>query len=166
LSQQYAQPPYFFWNCGPESPTEFALVPKAKCGSDFVKRMVGRGSAVADIDGDGDLDLLFAAVNSPPRLLRNDQQIGNHWLRVAVTGPKGCRSSIGAQLVMELESGKMISQVMPTRSYLSQSELTVTFGLGKMNAIKRLTVTWPGGHQKVIDAPKVDQLLLVAYDAE
>ena len=166
LSQQYAQPPYFFWNCGPESPTEFALVPKAKCGSDFVKRMVGRGSAVADIDGDGDLDLLFAAVNSPPRLLRNDQQIGNHWLRVAVTGPKGCRSSIGAQLVLELESGKMISQVMPTRSYLSQSELTVTFGLGKMNAIKRLMVTWPGGHQKVIDAPNVDQLLLVAYDAE
>ena len=166
LSQQYAQPPHFFWNCGPESPTEFALVTKAKCGGDFLKRMVGRGSAVADIDGDGDLDLLFAAVNSPPRLLRNDQQLGNHWLRVDVTGPKGCRSSIGAQVQIELDHAKVIGQVMPTRSYLSQSESPVTFGLGKNDTIKRVTVTWPGGKSKVIDSPKVDQLLRVNHETE
>ena len=166
LSQQYAQPPYFFWNCGPESPTEFAMVPKAKCGGDFLKRMVGRGSAVADIDGDGDLDLLFAAVNSAPRLLRNDQKLGHHWLRVEVTGPRGCRSSIGAMVEVELATGKMAGQVMPTRSYLSQSELPVTFGLGKIDVIKRVTVTWPGGQKKVIESPKVDQVLKVAQESE
>ena len=166
LSQQYAQTPHFFWNCGPESPTEFAQVPKAKCGGEFMKRMVGRGSAVADIDGDGDLDLLFVAVNSPPRLLRNDQQLGNHWLRVDVSGPKQNRSAIGAQVKVEWANGKQIGQVMPTRSYLSQSELPVTFGLGKIDTIERVTVTWPGGQKKVIDSPKIDQLLRVAPDSE
>lgn len=166
LSQQYAQPPHFFWNCGPESTTEFAIVPKAKVGEDFLKRMVGRGSAVADIDGDGDLDLLFAAVNSAPRLLRNDQALGHHWLRVDVTGPKKNRSSIGAQVVVELASGKLYGQVMPTRSYLSQSELPVTFGLGKSETIQKVTVTWPGGHKQVLESPQVDQVLKVTYAGE
>ena len=166
VSQQYAQTPHFFWNCGPESPTEFSQVPKAKCGAEFMKRMVGRGSAVADIDGDGDLDLLFAAVNSPARLLRNDQQLGNHWLRVDVSGPKQNRSAIGAEVEVQWANGKQIGQVMPTRSYLSQSELPVTFGLGKIETIQRVTVTWPGGQKKVIESPKVDQLLRVTPDSE
>ena len=164
LSQQYAQPPHFFWNCGPESPTEFAAVPKEKTGVDFYHRMVGRGSAAADIDGDGDLDLLFAAVHSAPRLLRNDQKLGHHWLRVDVTGPQLNRSAIGAQVEVELASGKMNGQVMPTRSYLSQSELPVTFGLGKNDTIKQVTVTWPGGQTKVVSAPQVDQVLRVTPD--
>ena len=166
VSQQYAQTPHFCWNCGPESPTEFSQVPKAKCGGEFMKRMVGRGSAVADIDGDGDLDLLFAAVNSPARLLRNDQQLGNHWLRVDVSGPKQNRSAIGAEIEVQWANGKQIGQVMPTRSYLSQSELPVTFGLGKIETIQRVTVTWPGGQKKVIESPKVDQLLRVTPDSE
>ncbi|HEY0982552.1 CRTAC1 family protein [Schlesneria sp.] len=165
LSQQYAQPPHFFWNCGPESPTEFVAVPKAKSGVDFYQRMVGRGSAAADIDGDGDLDLLFAAVNSAPRLLRNDQKLGHHWLRVDARGPHACRSAIGAQIEVELDSEKMNAQVMPTRSYLSQSELPVTFGLGKKDSIKQVTVTWPGGQRKVILAPQVDQVLTVTPDS-
>jgi hypothetical protein len=165
-SQHYAQPPHFFWNCGPDSPTEFAPVPQAKCGGDYLKRMVGRGSAVADIDGDGDLDLLFAAVNSPPRLLRNDQRIGHHWIRVSVTGPNGCASSIGARVEVELENGKQVGHVMPTRSYLSQSELPVTFGLDHHDTIREVTVTWPSGQRQIVNAPKVDQMLNVKLQAE
>src|SRR5205085_7807503 len=54
VTQFYAQPPHFFWNCGADKRIEVAQVPKAKCGEDLLKRVVGRGSACADIDGDGD----------------------------------------------------------------------------------------------------------------
>lgn len=162
VSQTYEQPPHFFWNCGPASKTEFCPVPKDKCGEDYLRRMVGRGAATADIDGDGDLDLLFAATGSAPRLLRNDQQLGHHWLRVDVTGAKGNRTSIGAKIEVETDAGKLTGQVMPTRGYLSQSENPVTFGLGKSDGIQRVTVTWPGGATKVIDKPEVDKLLTVA----
>lgn len=164
-SQQYAQRPHFFWNCGPDSPTEFAPVPESKCSQDFLNRMVGRGSAVADIDGDGDLDLLFAAVNSAPRLLRNDQQLENHWLRVNLTGTKGNSGAIGAQVEVELEAERRVAHVMPTRSYLSQSELPVTFGLGPIDKIKRVTVKWPDGKIQTIEGPEVDQLLKIAQSA-
>ena len=161
-SQTYEQPPHFFWNCGPASKTEFCPVPKEKCGEDYLKRMVGRGAATADIDGDGDLDLLFAATGSSPRLLRNDQQLGHHWLRVDVTGAKGQRSAIGAKVEVETDTGKFTSQVMPTRGYLSQSESSALIGLGKSKSIKRLTVTWPGGVERIFENPAIDQVLSVS----
>lgn len=161
-SQFYEQPPHFFWNCGPESRTEFAPVASDKCGTDFTKRMVGRGAAFADIDGDGDLDVLFGATGSKPRLLRNDQKLENHWLRVDVTGVKGCRSAAGARIEVKTAGGKMLNQVMPTRGYLSQSELIVPFGLGKQDKVTSVTVTWPTGERKTIDNPAVDQILKVA----
>ena len=160
-SQFYEQPPHFFWNCGPESRTEFAPVSSDKCGTDFTKRMVGRGAAFADIDGDGDLDVLFGATGSKPRLLRNDQKLGNHWLRVDVTGVKGCRSAAGARIEVQAAGGKMLNQVMPTRGYLSQSELIVPFGLGKQDKVTSVTVSWPTGERKTIDNPTVDQILKV-----
>ncbi len=67
-SQQYRQPPQLFWNCGRESKTEFIAVPPEKCGADFAKPLVGRGCAFADIDGDGDLDIVITNVGGAPRL--------------------------------------------------------------------------------------------------
>lgn len=161
-SQFYEQPPHFFWNCGPESPTEFVPVPSDKCGTDFLKRMVGRGAAFADIDGDGDLDLLFGATGAKPRLLRNDQKLGRHWLRVDPAGVKGCRTAIGVKIEVETATGKLFNQVMPTRGYLSQSEFPATFGLGAQDKISKVTVVWPTGERKVIENPPVDQVLKVS----
>jgi hypothetical protein len=161
-SQFYEQPPHFFWNCGPESPTEFVPVPSDKCGPDFLKRMVGRGAAFADIDGDGDLDVLFGATGSKPRLIRNDQKLGHHWLRVEVAGVKGNRSAIGARIDVETADGTLRSLIMPTRGYLSQSESVATFGLGNQQKVRKVTVLWPTGESKVVEAPTVDQVLKVS----
>jgi hypothetical protein len=160
-SQFYEQPPHFFWNCGPKSMTEFVPVPSDKCGADYLKRMVGRGAAFADIDGDGDLDLLFGATGARPRLLRNDQQLGNHWLRVDVAGSHGCRSAIGAVVRIETDGEQQSNQVMPTRGYMSQSEMPVTFGLGKHDRVNKLTIVWPTGERKVIEDPAIDRVLKV-----
>lgn len=158
-SQHYEQPPHLFWNCGPESATEFELVPAAKCGSDFMKPSVGRGAAYADIDGDGDLDLLIANSGQPPRLLRNDQNLGHHWVRFRlVGGEKVNRDAIGA--VVEVRTGKVTQRrlVMPTRSYLSQVELPVTFGLGKSDTIDEVRIRWPDGSTQELKDVAVDRL--------
>jgi hypothetical protein len=144
-SQQYEQPPHLFWNAGADQPTEFVPVPETKCGPDYLKRMVGRGGAFADIDGDGDLDLVFAATGQSPRLLRNDQQTGHHWLRLSLRGTASNTLAIGAQIEVEVAGRTLYGQVMPTRSYLSQVELPVTFGLGTARQADRVLIRWPSG---------------------
>ncbi len=106
-------------------------VPPEKCGSDLLKPIVGRGSAFADIDGDGDLDVVLTQIGGPPLLLRNDQHLGHHWIRLKLVGTKSNRDAIGAWIKMRLVGRTLWRQVMPTRSYLSQSELPVTIRLGK-----------------------------------
>lgn len=157
-SQHYEQSPHLFWNCGPEHATEFELVPAKKCGEDFMKPSVGRGAAYADIDGDGDLDLLISNSGQPPRLLRNDQKLGHHWARFQLNGTgKSNRDAIGA--VVELRCGDVtqLRQVIPTRSYLSQVELPVTFGLGKAEQIDSVRIRWPDGSTQELTDLKTDQ---------
>jgi enediyne biosynthesis protein E4 len=162
--QQFAQPPQLFWNAGPDSKTEFVAIPKDLSGSDFAVPMVGRGAAFADIDGDGDLDVLLTATGGTPRLLRNDQALGHHWLRLKLEGKKCNRDAVGA--LVEVEAGGIVQkrQVMPTRSYLSQVELPVTFGLGGNEAIDRATIHWPDGSEQDVTDVKVDQLNVIRQE--
>src|SRR5207344_1784101 len=105
-----------FWNAGLQSSAEFVAVPKELTGSDFAKPLVGRGAAFADIDGDGDLDVLLTSTGGAPRLLRNDQTLGHHWLRLKLTGMKSNRDAIGA--IVDVQCGGVLQrrQVMPARS--------------------------------------------------
>ncbi len=157
-TQHYAQPPQLFWNCGPEHKTEFLKVAADKCGRDFVAPMVGRGAAYADIDGDGDLDLLLTASGAKPRLLRNEQRLGQHWLRITLVGKAPNRGAIGASV--ELHSGGQIQRrlVSPTRSYLSQCELPVTFGLGKASEMDKVVVRWPSGNVQEYGDLAIDRM--------
>ncbi len=160
-SQRYEQPPHLYWNCGSDAESEFRFVPAELCGDDFTRPMVGRGASFADIDGDGDLDVLVTAIHGSPRLLRNDQQLGRHWLRVKLVGRQCNRDAIGAWVEAHVAGQVLSRQVMPTRSYLSQAELPVTFGLGKNEKIDRLVVRWPDGTTQDVSPPQVDRLLVI-----
>lgn len=163
-SQRYEQPPHLFWNCGSDAASEFMLVPEANCGADFSKPLVGRGATYADIDGDGDLDVLITAIGSPPRLLRNDQSLGYHWLRVKLRGTRANRDALGAWVEAEVAGETLIRQVMATRSYLSQVELPVTIGLGTADKIDRLTIRWPDGTRQEVPGVEIDRLIEVEQD--
>jgi hypothetical protein len=159
-SQTYAQPAQLFWNAG-AGQGGFLVVPPHKVGGDLFKPIVGRGSAYADIDGDGDLDVVLTQVGGPPLLLRNDQALDHHWLRVKLTGKKSNRDAIGARVTLRAGGLTQTRQVMPARSYLSQSELPVTFGLGKAEQVDALEVTWPAGAKQVVPSPPVDQSITI-----
>ncbi|MCA9164305.1 MAG: CRTAC1 family protein, partial [Planctomycetales bacterium] len=156
-SQQYAQPPQLFWNG--ETATGGGLLPVATqlSSRDFTQPTVGRGASFADIDGDGDLDLLIAANGRAPRLLRNDQALGHHWLRLKLVGSSSNRDAIGAQVEVQLRDRKLRRRVMPTRSYLSQAELPLTFGLGTDDLVHSITIHWPDGSRQILRDVHVDR---------
>ncbi len=163
-SQTYEQAAQLFWNAGSGRAQGFVPVPPGETG-DLGKPIVGRGSSFADIDGDGDLDVVLTQAGRAPLLLRNDQDLGHHWLRVRLAGEGGDREGIGARV--ELEAGGLVQRrvVMPTRSYQSQSELPVTFGLGAAERVDGLTVTWMDGTVQPVEPPPVDRLVVVEKTA-
>ncbi|MBI1839540.1 MAG: CRTAC1 family protein [Verrucomicrobia bacterium] len=152
-SQRYRQPAQLFWNTGSDSGACFVNVGADKAGPDLFKPIVGRGSAYADIDGDGDEDVVITQVGAAPILLRNDQETGNNWFRLVLQGTKSNRDAIGAWVRVRMGDRVLLRQVMPTRSYLSQSELPVTIGLGKQTRADAVEIEWPGGRVQSIPMP-------------
>jgi len=146
--QHYRQPAQLFWNSGSTRGSRFILVSPEKCGSDLGTPMAGRGSAFADIDGDGDPDVVITQIDGTPMLLRNDQALGHHFLRLKLVGTRSNRDAIGARVRVRVGSQIIERQVMPTRSYLSQSELPITIGLGTQSRPDDVEIVWPRGtHQ-------------------
>jgi hypothetical protein len=160
-SQTYRQPAQLFWNTGAKSGPTFAAVDAQHAPGDLFKPLVGRGSAFADMDGDGDLDVVLMQAGGAPLLLRNDQRLGHHWLRVKLTGTRSNRSAIGAKLVLKTANETLVREVNPARSYLSASELAVTFGLGAVTKVDSIEIAWPSGHKQTIVPDKVDVLISV-----
>jgi hypothetical protein len=144
-SQRYDQPAQLFWNTGQSNPL-FEPVTAEAAGPDLFEPMVGRGAAYLDYDGDGDLDVVLVANGGPARLLRNDNDLGNKWVRLVLEGDgkKSNRSAIGAELTIEAGGQTYRRHVAGARGYLSQSELPVTVGLGQAEKIDKVTVRWPG----------------------
>lgn len=137
----YAQPPQFFLNDGRGKFSEVA----SQLGGGFASPKVGRGLAYGDFDGDGDLDLLITSNNGPAYLYRNDELSGNKSLRLRLVGTKSNRDGIGARVRLFTSESTQTRWVKGGSSYLSQSELPLTFGLGKRDSVDKIVIDWPSG---------------------
>ncbi len=118
-----------------------------RAGPPFQSKLVGRSVAAADIDGDGDLDVLLTANGGSPKLLRNDRPTDAKVVRVRLIGAGKNTNAVGATLRAEIAGVTQTRFVSTGGSYLSQSELTATFGLGSATSVTRLTIRWPDGSQ-------------------
>jgi len=156
--QQYRQPAQLFWNAGDEA---FVLATPEQSGPDLFRPIVGRGSAYADVDGDGDLDVVFTQVAGPPLLLRNDQALGNHFVRLQLVGTRSNRDAAGARVKLTAGGKTQWRDITATRSYLSASELPVTFGLGKVDRVDSVEIQWPGGAKQTLTEVPVDRLTVI-----
>jgi hypothetical protein len=166
--QSYEQPPQLFWNAGKGE--GFEPVTADAAGPDLFQPLVGRGCAYLDIDGNGTLDVVLTANGGRARLLRNEGGTGNHWLGLKLQGDgrRSNRSAIGTRVTLEAGGVVQKREVCAARGYLSQSELVLTFGLGKATKVDRLTIHWPGrdaGPPQVLTGIEVDRLLKVAQGA-
>jgi hypothetical protein len=105
---------------------------------------IGRGVAIGDLDNDGRPDLVISHLNEPVVVLRNEADLGNHWLGVELHG-KGHRDVAGAKLVVEAAGKRLTAFAKGGGSYLSANDQRQLFGLGKTARIQRITVFWPSG---------------------
>jgi hypothetical protein len=138
----YAQPPHLFLNTGSGSFRDVA----GETGGGFAEPKIGRGAAYGDFDNDGDLDVLITTNHGPAYLYRNDQTGGNRSIRFRLVGTKSNRDAIGAVVRIYYGGGQSAwRMVKGGSSYLSQSELPVTFGLGRHESIERAVLEWPSG---------------------
>jgi hypothetical protein len=137
----YAQAPQLFLNDGTGKFHDVA----ASVGGGFDRPKVGRGLAYGDFDRDGDLDLLVTTNNGPAFLYRNDLKNGNRSVRFRLRGTKSNCDAIGAVVRIFYNGESQSRMVKSGSSYLSQSELPVTFGLGRRDTVERATIEWPSG---------------------
>jgi hypothetical protein len=154
---QYKEPPLLFRNLGKR---RFENV-TAAMGAAFNRAIVARGAVYADIDHDGDLDLLISTNHGPAYLYRNDGGNKNKWLSVRLVGTKSNRDGIGAVVRLESASGKQWNAVHSGGSYCSQSDMALTFGLGKDPVVTALEIEWPSGARQRFTNIAANQFLRI-----
>ena len=160
----YAQPPSLFQN---RKDGTFRDITKA-VGLDRIG--VGRGCAYGDYDNDGDLDLLVSNngvknEHSRAQLLRNDTEISSNYIRIKTIGIRSNRDGIGARVRLTLEDSVQQQIVRTGGSYCSQSEMTLTFGLGKSETIGRLEILWTSGEIDQYTELEANQLIEIVEGA-
>jgi hypothetical protein len=151
----YLQPPLMLRN----QDTSFVDV-SASLGPAFTRPAAGRGAAFADLDDDGDIDVVVANLDAEPAILRNDGGNANHWLTVSLRGTRSNRQGIGAIVSVFDEHGRIRSGICSTASsYQSGSDSRVHFGLPDSRILRRIEVRWPSGTLQVLKDIAADRIL-------
>ena len=153
----YQQPPLLFHNIG-KGTFENA---SAAAGAQFARPIVARGAAYADYDHDGDLDVLLTTNHGPAYLYRNDGGNQNNWLTIKTRGVTSNRDGIGAVVRIASAGGKQWSVVRSGSSYCSQSDLALTFGLGKDPMVTTIDVEWPSGAKDHLANVPIKQIVTI-----
>jgi len=157
----YRQRPHLFRNAGKG---RFEEITSAS-GPALASPIVGRGAAYGDFDGDGDLDVVVTVNGGAARLWRNDADTANNVLRVIARGMTSNRDGVGARVEVTIGGEKRWQLVKTGSSYLSQSELPITFGLGRATAVEAVRVTWPTGAVDATERIAANQTITVREGA-
>ena len=156
-STTYAQPNHLFWNNGNGTFTDVT----AQSGPGFALQRSSRGSAVGDLDNDGDLDLVVSNVGESVDILRNDG--GNrsgHWINLMLVGTTSNRAAIGTRVLMKTGDSCQVREVRSGSSYLSQNDLRLHFGVGSQEKVE-LEIKWQGGTVQRFSEVPVNQFLKI-----
>ncbi len=154
---QYKESPLLFRNAGQKRFDNAT----ATVGAAFARPIVARGAAYADYDHDGDLDVLLTSNGGPAYLFRNDGGNANSWIAVRTRGVKSNRDGIGAVVRVTSASGTQWNMVRSGSSYASQSDLTLTFGLGPDATVSAIDVEWPSGTKDHLANIPAKQLITI-----
>jgi hypothetical protein len=137
----------------------------AKGGAYFKTKIRARGSAVADYDNDGRMDVIVTTMGDRPFLLHNRDNSGNHWLTVDLEGTKSNRDGFGARVAVTAGGKTQVEESRCVFGFLMQSDRRLHFGLGKAASVERVEITWPGKQVQELTNLKVDQILKVREPA-
>ena len=133
----------------------------------MIQERYGNGAAYADLDQDGDLDLVVNNINEEASVYRNnsvelDPQ-RSHYLRLRLKGPPGNRNGIGARILLFQGDSVQVREQFPQRGYQSSVESIIHFGLGNATSVDSVVIYWPGGTGQRLGDVKANQVLTVSY---
>ncbi len=120
-----------------------------RAGPGILERHAARGAAFGDYDNDGAVEVLVNNQNEPPSLLKSARKPAGHWVILKLEGVKSNRSAIGARVRLTAGGRTQIDEVRSGGSYLSQNDLRLHFGLGRVARIEEVEIDWPSGIRQV-----------------
>jgi len=131
-------------------------------GADFLRVGFQRGSAFADLNNDGFMDIVVTSLNQKPRILLNSADNGDHWLLIQATGHRSSRDAIGTKIKVTTPSGRSLyNHVTVSVGFMSSSDRRVHFGLGSETSAESIEIRWPSGAVQTLTNVTADQILKV-----